>query len=111
MNLNFEHKKGDTFEAVPFEYLIDTVPLDLTDAVVRMQLRQQSGGTIFLAFTSVASDGITITDATAGKLKINKQIIDIKSANYLYDIEITLANGDVNTDVSGYFLITEDITR
>ena len=73
--MNFTHKKGDTFEAVNFQMLVNTVPLDLTGAILKMQLRKEYGGIVFLSLTSVASAGITITTPASGLFKINKQII------------------------------------
>jgi hypothetical protein len=60
--------------------------------------------------TSVASAGITITNATGGLFKINQQIINIEVFNYIYDIQLTLASGVVKTYVSGTFSITPEIT-
>ena len=111
MSLNFQHKQGDTFKEVPFEILINSVALNLTGAVIKMQLRKECGGVIALNLTSVASAGLTITNAVNGLFKINKQIINIPEYNYLYDIQITLADGTVDTWVSGNFLINCDITR
>lgn len=111
MSLNFQHIQGDTFKEVPFEILINSVALDLTDAVIKMQLRKECGGVPALTLTSVLSDGITITDAVNGLFKINERIINISEYDYLYDIQITLADGTVNTWVSGNFLIKCDITR
>jgi hypothetical protein len=50
--LNFTHKKGDTFNEVPFQIFFNTVPLDLTDSIIRMQLRLEYGGNVYLALTS-----------------------------------------------------------
>ena len=44
-------------------------------------------------------------------MRINKQIINIPEFNYLYDIEITFADGTVKTWVEGNFVIKCDITR
>ena len=98
MSLNFEHIKGDTFEAVNF-------------AVIKMQLKKECGGVIALNLTSVASAGLTITNAAGGLFKINKQIINIPEYNYVYDIEITFSDGTVKTWVEGNFVIKCDITR
>jgi hypothetical protein len=111
MSLNFQNIKGDTFEAVNFEVKINTVAVSLVGAIVKMQLRKECGGVIGLTLTSVASAGITITDAAAGKFKINKQIIDIAPYNYSYDIEIKFADNTVKTWVKGMFNIFCDITR
>ena len=111
MSYNFSHIKGDTFDEVPFEILLNTVPIDLTGAVIRMQLRSECGGLVALSLTSVASAGITITNAVNGLFKINKQIIDIAAGNYSYDLEIRFADNTVKTWLSGAFLILCDITR
>lgn len=109
--LNFSTKRGDTFDEVLFELKKDGTAIDLTSAIIKMQLRKAAGGPIFLEFTSVASAGITITDASAGKFKINSVIINLEANVYLYDIEITFASGEVRTWVSGQFTILNDITR
>ena len=111
MALDFTHKKGDTFEEVNFQMLVNNNPLNLTGATLRMQLRKEYGGIVFLSLTSVASAGITITTPINGLFKINKQIINIDSANYIYDIELTKADGTVKTYINGNFLISNDITR
>ena len=111
MALDFTHIKGDTFEAVNFQMLVNTVPLNLTGATLRMQLRKEYGGVVFLSLTSVANAGITITTAASGLFKINKQIINLDAANYIYDIEFIKADGTIKTYISGNFSITNDVTR
>ena len=111
MALDFTHIKGDTFEAVNFQMIINSVALNLTGCTLRMQLKREYGGTVFLSLTSVANAGITITTPTSGLFKINKQVIDIDAHNYIYDIELIKADGTVKTYISGNFLITNDVTR
>jgi len=111
MALDFTHIKGDTFEAVNFQMLVNSVALNLTGCTLRMQLRKEYGGVIFLALTSVASAGITITNPSSGIFSINRQIINLDAFNYIYDIELIKADGTVKTYVSGNFVITNDVTR
>jgi hypothetical protein len=112
MSLNFTHIKGDTFDEVAFELKINNTAVNLTGAVIRMQLRKTaSDSTAALSLTSASSAGITITNASAGQFKINKQIIDIEVFNYSYDIQFTFSGGDVKTYVHGTFNITPEITR
>jgi hypothetical protein len=111
MSYNFTHIKGDTFDEMPFAIVKNSVALNLTGATIRMQLRRECGGLIALSLTSVASAGITITNAVGGLFKINKQIINIASGNYAYDLEIIFSDGTVKTWLSGEFLIECDITR
>jgi hypothetical protein len=110
MSLNFQHIKSDTFEAVNFEINVDTIPVDLTDTTIRMQLRKEYGGVVGLSLTSVGNAGITITDAVNGLFRINQQIINIPAFNYIYDIEFDF-DGIVKTYISGNFLILNDVTR
>ena len=110
--LNFTHIKGDTFNQVAFELKIDTVAVNLTGAVIKMQLRKNANDvTPALSLTSAGSAGITITAATLGQFKINEQIIDIPVDTYQYDIQITFASGVVKTYIAGSFNITPEITR
>jgi hypothetical protein len=111
MGLNFQSIKGDTFEQVTFELLLNDEPYSLEDAIIRMQLRKEYGGIPALSLTSVANAGITITDDANGLFKINEQIIDICAFNYLYDIEIEFGDGTVKTYISGNFVIKNDVTR
>lgn len=111
MGLNFQNIKGDTFNEVAFELLLNDDPYSLVGAIIRMQLRKEYGGIPALSLTSVANAGITITNAANGLFKINEQVIDICAFNYIYDIEIEFGDGTVKTYVSGNFLIKNDVTR
>jgi hypothetical protein len=111
MALDFTHIKGDSFEAVNFQMLVNSVDLNLTGCTLRMQLRKEYGGIVYLSLTSVASAGITITNAASGLFRINKQIINIDANNYIYDIELIKADGTIKTYISGNFYVTNDVTR
>jgi hypothetical protein len=108
MGLNFSSLKGDTFDAVEFVCKLNGNPINLTGAVIVMDLKHglmSSTEPPVFTFTSVASNGITITDPTLGKFKINSQIISIEIGYYNYDITITFADGSVKTYISGEFKI------
>ena len=109
--LNLSTKRGDTFAEVPFQINVNTAPLNLSGALIRMQLRTDYGGTVYQEFTSVNDEGITITNAANGEFKINETIINLEARAYKYDIEITLSNGEVNTWISGVFSVINDVTR
>ncbi len=111
MALDFTHIKGDTFEAVNFAMILNSAVLNLTGCTLRMQLRKEYSGIVYLSLTSVASAGITITNAAGGLFRINKQIINIDANNYIYDIELIKADGTVKTYISGNFYVTNDVTR
>jgi len=112
MALNFTHTKGDTFSEVAFEVKKNGTAVNLTGAVIKMQLRKDYNDVNpALSLTSVLADGITITNATSGQFKINEQRIDIEVYNYVYDIQFSFASGEVKTYVKGGFNITPEVTR
>lgn len=108
--LDFEHYKGDTFLEVPFEILIDEVPLDLTGALIKMQLRKNYEKDVALEL-SIANDKLEFVNANLGTFKIVEQIIDIEAFNYIYDLQITLSSGEVETYIKGKFNVVNDVTR
>lgn len=109
--LNLIAQNNTTFDAVPFQILIDTVPLDLTDALIEMQVKKDACATPVLSFSSIDDAGITITDALDGWFKINEQIINLKPCNYHYDIKITLSDSSVKRYVGGLFQVVTSITN
>ena len=110
-SLNFDNTKGDTFNEVAFKLQINSIDVDLSDAVIKMQLKKSyKDSATILSLTSVASDGITITDGAAGEFKINEQIIDIPVHNYVYDIQITFEDNTVKTYIKGMFNILNEVT-
>ena len=110
-NLNLIAQNRTTFNAVPFQILVDAEPLNLTGAIIEMDVKKDACSTPILAFTSVASAGITITDAVDGWFSINEQYIDVKPCNYQYDIKITLADESVKRYVGGLFQVVTTITN
>jgi hypothetical protein len=102
------HRKGDTFKGVIFAVLVNDVALDLTNAYIRMDMRLTPKKESVKRLTSETNGGITILDD--GKFQINKQIVDVPAAKYVYDIEITLASGDVDTYIAGTWTIVQDVT-
>jgi hypothetical protein len=108
MGLNFSHYKGDTFDQVEFEMKLNGSPVNITGSTIIMELKtgaNSSSETPVLSLTSVASNGITITQPTLGKFKINSQVINIPVGYYNYDIAITFADLSVKTYVTGQFKI------
>ena len=87
--LDFTHYRGDTFDAVNFEVIIDEAPLDLADVAIKMQLRRNYDRDVALEL-SLANGLLEIVDAEAGKFIIAEQIIDLEPLAYLYDIQFTI---------------------
>ncbi len=104
------HVKGNTFDALPFTISKATVPIDLTDASIKMQLRLFPNHPTYFEL-STAGGQIEITDAAAGKFSIKEQIIDFPAGAYYYDIKITLADNTVKTYIGGRWTILQNITN
>ena len=102
---------NDTLNAITFNVTVDAVALDLTGATITMQARATRDTAPVLSLTSVASAGITITNAINGQFKINKQILIVAPGIYLYDIQFLMLSGDVHTYVSGNLTMIGDITH
>jgi hypothetical protein len=104
-----QHVKGDTFNGVQFTVTVNAVPLDLTAAHIKMDLRLTPLGVVAESFSDGAGITIAVNPAT-GVFKFDAQVVNIPAATYYYDIEITLSNGVIKTYVGGRWTILQDIT-
>jgi hypothetical protein len=117
---NFSVIKGDTFPGqYVFQIMVDGSPLDLTDCHIKADFR--AGINIKPAITMESHPAdvegepqpalIEISDPLQGKFKFAKQIIDIKAGAYIYDVQLTLANGDIFTWLKGTMTVEQDVTQ
>ena len=110
-NYDFPNQfKGDTFGGVQFTLSRNGSPIDLTGASLEMMLRLVKTVSPPALTLSTPSSGLTITDAVNGVFTVDKQEIDIDAGDYFYDIELTEANGDINTYIAGQWVILQDTT-
>lgn len=109
--LNLQALRNTTFDEVNFQISINDTFVNLTGCVIKMQVKKDACSSPLLSLTSVDSEGITITNASAGEFKINEQIITLPACDYEYDIQITFADGRVDYFVKGLFQVTKTITR
>ena len=107
------HKRGDTFNGLVFAITVNGSPANLTGALIKMDLRYN--GVLWRRFTTATpgtDEGtITITDAAAGKFRLDEQIIDIPGVLYDYDAQITFSDDRVKTYFGGNWQIDEDVTN
>lgn len=96
---------GDTQEDVSFEMLINSVVLNLTGFVIRMNFLK-SNGELAQAFTT-ENGTILITDAALGKFKIPAQIFALTPNTYESDIEFEFPDGTIKT----YIRVTQKVLR
>lgn len=110
--MDFEdHLKGDTWDGYDFQILdeITLVPISLVGASIRAMFRLQGKSTkMYEMSTSLGT--ITITNAANGEFGLDEQIINFDAGIYLYDIEVTLASGQVKTRIGGKWVIKQDVT-
>ena len=103
-------KKGDTWNGVQFQYILNDTPIDLTGSVIKIEFRflQKEGQ---LTATLTIGNGITLTDAQNGIFVIDPILITWKVGTHFFDIQLTDNTGIVKTYVEGIFTITQDITQ
>ncbi len=102
--------KNDSFGEKNFEIKIGDVPIDLTNVDIRLQFREKLKNGA-LAKTLTIGDGITITDATAGKFRIDNFIVDFNVDVYWYDVQFTFPDNTVKTYFGGYMRVVQDVTQ
>lgn len=100
--------RGDTLSLI-FDLKADEVPIDLTTATLRMQIRPDYGSnTLSLALSE--SDGLTVTGTDNNQVQLRKAIT-IPSGDYVYDLEAVFSDGTIKTYVKGDFIVSEDATK
>lgn len=108
---NFEELiKGVTFLGRIFEIKVNSTAVNLTDASIDIWWRYSNVSGDVIKKLSVG-DGVTITDATAGKFQMDSFLMDWDAGTYYYDIKITLASGDIKKYIYGKLVIKETSTN
>ena len=109
-NLN-DRIKNDTFDSVKFTIQDgNSVAIDLTGSAIASKFRYRCKTGAVVKTLSIGS-GITLTTPLSGIFHIDKFTpITFEVGEYYYDIEITLASGDIKTYVWGTFDVLQDVT-
>lgn len=102
-----QHTSGNTFEGFVLTIKKAGSAMNLTGASVLMELRSSFESNVALHSYTIG-DGFTITNAVAGELTFDSQIIDLPIRQYYYDLTITNSAGEVYTVLKGIWLITKD---
>ena len=100
---------GDTYSGVEFEIIVNSVALNLTGSSIKMEVRKHRDDEPIITLTN--GNGLTITDMLGGKFTIDEQILSGEPGNYIYDIQITLADSTIKTYIKGDFVIEGDVTQ
>jgi len=111
---NITIEQGATY-SLDITYTSDAnVPVDITNCIIRLGVKDQSTDTVFVEYLdNQSAGGITITDAEEGKFNIH--IPAEKTASFtfnrgVYDLEIQFAAGNVIRLLKGRVLVDREVT-
>ena len=109
---NFKQKySGNTFNGVQITMSRDVddvdTPIDLTGALFDMQLKASRSSNPVKKLNR--GNGITIVSETGGVIQIDKFLVDLTPAKYLYDLKVTFPNGEVYTYITGTFEVKQNL--
>ncbi len=103
---NIDTRKGDTWDGLGINILVNGLPMDLTGALVSLEARVN--GSLTPAILLTQASGITIlSPETAGNLNIDPIIFPMDSGIYIYDMSITIGSR-VKTYLQGLISIDSD---
>lgn len=109
-----DHYKGDGLKSFDIKLKFKTgTPVDLTDAVVRMQLRTLYSRKSAFEFSSLGDGEALLTiDAVEGVISFpTLPTWEIPSYVYDYDLQVEHASGFVATYLKGKWKVNQDITK
>lgn len=115
-NLIADHKKGDTWDGMSFlceelqEDGITLLPVNLTDVEVLIQFKVSESGSPVFEFKT-ADNTITIPNPLTGELFMMPRKMDVYANKYMFDLQLTYADGSVQTIASDFWEIKNDISR
>lgn len=104
------HMSGDTWRGLTLTLSVNGAPMNLTGATVKMQMRKAPTASNAEYTWSTADGSISITNAAAGQLAVNKRVVS-GTGSLHFDLQVTTADGDVRTMVRGTMNLIQDVTR
>jgi len=87
------------------------LPVDLTGATVRMQLRNQLTNAVEYTFGTMRSNATLVIEPEGVIRFPNIKSWGIKAGKYRYDLEVTDSRGFVRTYLMGVWNVNNDVTR
>jgi hypothetical protein len=99
--------RGDTATR-RFRWLAGGAPVDLTGASARFTVRARPADATALYLATTGNGLVTLTPAT-GEISVSVPVGDWPPA--VYDLEITLAGGQVRTLAAGRVTVQPDVSR
>lgn len=108
--------KGDTWRK-GFQWKVkdSDTPMDLTDCIIKMQIKLCSDDTTAVLELSTTGSGIVISEpATDGKFTVTMLATDTAAFEFnqaVYDLEIKFPSGDVFTIIAGKIIARTEVTK
>ena len=112
--IEIEHTSGDYWDGLgPITFKINTIPVNLTNAVIKMQIRKSRKATdAVLAEWSTEDQTIEIIDAAEGKFMIHGRVLDLPTGKLLSDVQVTPVDGKTRTIIPEIiWTVKGDVTR
>ena len=102
---NFEHHyKGSSL--LPLHIKTN---FDITGAIIICQIKPEVNATAIHEWKTGVN--ITIVDALSGEFRLNQiDVFDPEAGKYIYDLQITFADGTSETYMKGKICVIQDIT-
>lgn len=108
---DLEMRNNETF-VFRLEYVdANDLPIDLTGATVRMQVRNKPRGTVILDSAGVG--GSTSIDGPAGKIEVifdAPTMIAVTAPSGVYDVALTAADGTIDVILEGAVKFAPGVT-
>ena len=104
------HTSGDTWRGLSIALKRNGVPIDLTGARIDMHMRVSAASTAIVQSWSTTDNTIEISVPTEGLISVLKRRITATS-NLVFDVQVTYADQDVKTVLTGTLPISIDVTR
>lgn len=106
------HVTGDTWRGISLITLQQNgSAIDLTNAVVKMQVRFQIDSPSVIDFSTEDNTIVIKEPATNGNISLPEQIVSIPVGTYQYDIKVIFPTGRVKTYFRGIWPIISHCTR
>lgn len=103
---NIKLTKGNTWET-QFTVFKDSVPVNLSAAEVRIQIRRKATSTS-AEVTITEADGITVGGVSNNVITVSRRV-NIAAGDYVWDLLVINA-GIYKTYVGGKFQVVEEVT-
>ena len=103
--------RGDTWIR-SWTIMVNELPADFTGATARLQIRKSAKDPEFLLEASTETSGLTfVGDPTEGKIALKLQTQPLEAGKYSFDLEVTFADGVIQTYEQNTLVLKQDVTR